>query len=155
MIGLLTLTAAGATALLTQVEPANERSNPPIITDRDLGAFQAEGPAWLYPMIRKEARDTNWAPVAERTLRERYATVIFYGTKPQVRVMCRTRTCEVAVSIPTIKSKSTYGQAEASIVKDMRRKGLIQAGSIVSTDTKSRLFYLAYYLRSRGQFAST
>jgi hypothetical protein len=106
-------------------------------------------------MIRKEARDTNWAPVAERTLRERYATVIFYGTKPQVRVMCRTRTCEVAVSIPTIKSKSTYGQAEASIVKDMRRKGLIQAGSIVSTDTKSRLFYLAYYLRSRGQFAST
>jgi DNA-binding CsgD family transcriptional regulator len=152
MIGLLTLTAAGAAALLTQAQPANElRSNPQMITDPDLGTFAVDGPAWLYPMIRKEARDPNWAAVAERTLRERYATVLFYGTKPQTRrIMCRTRTCEVAVSIPIIKSKSTYGEAEASIVKDMRRKALIQAGAVVSADTKSRrAFYLAYYLRAK------
>jgi DNA-binding CsgD family transcriptional regulator len=149
MIGLLTLTAAAAAAFLTHTGPANEPTSQ-VITDPDLGIFHAEGPAWLHPMIRKEARDPNWAPVAERTLRERYATVIFYGTKPRTRIMCRTRTCEVAVSIPTIEPKSTYGQAEASIVKDMRRKGLIQAGSIVSTNTKSRLFYLAYFLRSRS-----
>jgi DNA-binding CsgD family transcriptional regulator len=151
MIALLALTAAAATAFLTQAEPGNEpRLASHAVADPDLGVFYTEGPAWLYPMIRKEARDPNWAPVAERTLRERYATVTFYGTKPRTRVMCGTRTCEVAVPIPTLQSKGTYGRAETSIVKDLRRKGLLQAGSIVSTDTKSRLFYLAYYLRSRG-----
>jgi DNA-binding CsgD family transcriptional regulator len=153
MIGLLMLTAAGAAVLLTQAQPTNEpRSTPQMITDPDLGTFQATGPAWLYPMIRKEARDPNWAPVAERLVRERYATVLFFGTNPQTRrIMCRTRTCEVAVSIPAPKSKSTYGQAEASIIKDMRGKGLIQAGAIVSTGAKSHrgLYYLAYYLRAK------
>jgi DNA-binding CsgD family transcriptional regulator len=150
MIALLTLTVAGAAALMTQVGPANElRSIPQMITDPNLGVFQAEGPAWLYPMIRKEARDPNWAPVAERTLRERYATVLFYGTKPQLRIMCRTRTCEVAVPIPATTTGRTYGQAEASIVTDMRRKGLIQAGAIITADAQSRrALYLAYYLRA-------
>jgi DNA-binding CsgD family transcriptional regulator len=152
MIGLLTLTVAGAATLLTQVGPTNEepRSNPQVITDPDLGTFRGEGPSWLYPMIRKEARDPNWAPVAERTLRERYATVLFYGTKPQMRIMCRTRTCEVAVPIPAATTESSYGQVEPSIVKDMRSKGLIQAGAIITADTKSRrALYLAYYLRAQ------
>ena len=152
MVGLLTLTIAGAAALLTQVGPTDAlRSNGEMITDPDLGVFQSEGPAWLYPLIRKEDRDPSWAPVTERTLRDRYSAVLFYGTKPQMRIMCRTRTCEVAVPITPATTESSYGEAEASIVNDLRRKGLIQAGALVSADRKShRLLYLAYYLRARS-----
>lgn len=149
MIGLLTLTVAGAAAVLTQAQ-AELGSNPQMITDPDLGTFAKEGTVWLYPIIRNEARDPNWAPTAERTLKDRYATVQFFGTKPQtLRVMCRTKTCEVAVSVPAIKSGATYGQTEAAIVEDMRAKGLVQAGAIVSGDMKSdRGLYLAYYQRA-------
>lgn len=149
MIGLLTLTVAGAAAVLTQAQ-AELGSNPQMITDSDLGTFAKEGPVWLYPIIRREARDPTWAPTAERTLKDRYASVQFFGTKPQtLRVMCKTKTCEVAVSISAIKSGATYGQAEAAIVEDMRAKGLVQAGAIVSGDTKTdRGLYLAYYQRA-------
>jgi DNA-binding CsgD family transcriptional regulator len=152
MFGLLALTAAGAAAFLMQAQPIDEpKSNAQMITDPDLGTFAVDGPAWLYPLIRKEGRDLSWAPVAERVLRERYSTVLFFGTKPRVlRVTCRTRTCEIAASISGIQTNASYGQAEASIVRDMRRQGLIQTGAIVSGDTKSpRAIYLAYYLRAK------
>jgi DNA-binding CsgD family transcriptional regulator len=152
MIGLLALTTAGAAAFLMQVQPSNEpKSNTQMITDPDLGTFAVDGPAWLYPLIRKEARDPSWARAAERALKDRYSTDLFFGTKPRVlRVMCRTRTCEVAVSISGTQTNASYGQAEASIVRDMRGQGLIQTGAIVSGDTKSpRALYLAYYLRAK------
>jgi DNA-binding CsgD family transcriptional regulator len=152
MIGLLALTAAGAAAFLMQAQPTSEpKSDTQMITDPDLGTFAVDGPAWLYPLIRKEPRDLSWAPAAERALEDRYAIVPFFGTKQRVlRVMCRTRTCEVAASISGIQSNASYGEAEASIVQDMRKQGLIQAGAIVSGDTNSpRLLYLAYYLRAK------
>lgn len=149
MIGLLTLTIAGAGAIM-QIQP-ELTSNPQMITDSDLGTFGKEGAAWLYPIIRHEARDHNWAPVAEHMLKDRYATVRFFGTKPKApRVMCRATVCEVAVSISAMKSGSTYGQAEAAIVQDMRTKGLIHTGATILGDTKShRGVYLAYYLRAK------
>lgn len=149
MIGFLTLTIAGAGAIM-QIQP-ELASNPRTITDPDLGTFGKEGAAWLYPIVRRQARDHDWAPVAERTLNDRYATVRFFGNQPKApRVMCGTTVCEVAVSIPAIESGTSYGQAEAAIAEDMRPEGLIHAGAVILGDaTTHRGVYLAYYLRAK------
>lgn len=153
MTVLLALTAASAAAFFLNVQTNDEpTSSAGMITDPDLGTFAKEGPAWLYPFVRKEPRDTKWAPAAERALQDRYATIRFFDTKPRVlRVICGTRTCEVAASISPVETNTTYGKAEASIVQDMRKSGLVQTGAMVLRDSKSsRSLYLACYLRTKN-----
>ena len=151
VIGMVALLGIAAAATFMAAQPQTPVSATQTITDPDLGTFTPVGPAWLYQGIRQEPRDSAWAADAERTLKDRYKTVLFFGVKPRtLRVMCRTVTCEVAASIANVKPKSSYGAEERSIVADIRKKGLIQTGADISGDAKSdRAIYLAYYIRTK------
>jgi DNA-binding CsgD family transcriptional regulator len=150
-IGMVAIMAVAAAAAFIAGQTHVPKTAPQTITDAELGTFTPVGPAWLYKGIRQEPRDSAWAPDAERTLRDRYRTVLFYGEKPRLlRVMCRRVTCEVAISTAAVRPKGSYGAEERSIVADMRRRGLMQTGANITSDERSsRLIYLAYYLRTK------
>jgi DNA-binding CsgD family transcriptional regulator len=152
VIAMVALLGIAAAATFMVAQPQVPVSAAQTITDPDLGTFTPVGTAWLYQGIRQEPQDSTWAAGAERTLRDRYDTVLFFGSKPRtLRVMCRRVTCEVAASIDNVKPKSSYGPEERSIVADMRKKGLVETGANITGDASSdRLIYLAYYIRTKG-----
>ena len=149
MTGILTVAAIAATTMVTQQADA-PAATPRWITDRDIGTFTVEGPAWLYERIRIEPRDPAWAPGAERALRERYASVRFFDAKPRIlRITCREQTCEVAASVPEARLGSGYGDEEPAIIRDMRKRGLIHTGAIITSDpATSAPIFLSYYLKA-------
>lgn len=143
------LGAAAAAMFMTAQSPA-PKPVPQTFTDPELGTFEVAGPTWLYRGIRQEERDPNWAGEAEKTLKDRYSTVRFFGEKPQLlRVMCERQTCEVAASFAQPKLNSRYGDEERSINADMLKKGLMKVGAAITNDkTSNHMIYLGYYLRS-------
>jgi hypothetical protein len=102
MIALFLVAVAGAAATMSQqtlapissenqqpLAPISSENPKPSIKDPQLGAVETDGPAWLYPMLRQEPRDAQWAPNAERALRNRYSRITFFGMKPSLlRVTC-------------------------------------------------------------------
>ena len=140
---------AAIAALLT-AQPDKTGPATQTITDPDLGTFTLAGPSWLYKTLRQEPRDETWAPTAEKVLRDRYEDVRFFGEKPRtLRITCRAMTCEVAASFPPALNGPSYGEGEASIRSDMRKRGLVQNGASITGDQHSdRGIYIAYFVRA-------
>jgi DNA-binding CsgD family transcriptional regulator len=152
MIVLFVIAAAGAAALMSQQSavPKGELPATKQIVDPQLGTIVTVGATWLYPMLREEQRDPQWAPRAERVLRQCYSAIEFFGEKPDVlRITCARTLCEVAASFGAPRPHSSYTE-KPSFYEDTKKAGLVHTGSaITTTGNPPHGIYLAYYVRSR------
>jgi DNA-binding CsgD family transcriptional regulator len=150
MIALFTVAVAVAATMSIQQPTASGAKSDAPFQDPQLGAIEPDGPAWLYPMLRQEPRDPQWAANAEQRLRDRYSGITFFGMKPTLlRVTCARTVCEVAATFGAPRLDSVY-TLDPALIADMKKVGLLHSGEIITgaSGDPPRGIYLAYYMRA-------
>ncbi len=153
MVILSLVAAAGALALTLQ-NPVPQTEVDPIIG----GPVMSSDPAKWHAHVRAERRDTNWAPLMEETLRQRFASVAHVGgPNNTLRVICATSTCEAAgtINAPPVKSETYNPDAPLNVsMRELQGKALhddlLKAGlseeSAFFTSTTSKPDRTAFFI---------
>jgi DNA-binding CsgD family transcriptional regulator len=158
MIALFAVVAAGAAALMPQESPTN-----PVDPLIGMPLQTGPDPTALHAKVRAEARDPNWAPSMEASIRPLVLQIPLIGKGGNVlRVTCATSLCEIAgtmvwpVSLqkgydPKLpQSRAQSALQDKPLNDDLAKLGLKrESGLFTNANGKpDRMVFLLYYSRT-------